>query len=96
MPHTIPTRGRDLWPTERPDAILEDTPDAARCYLASTESEACDVLELRAAQIAALLAGELVAYTTPSGTATLLLAYSTADDPPGGSRAKTRPTLHDW
>ena len=81
MPDFILTRGRDLRPIERPDAILDDTPEAVRSFTGDPAPQA-DVLELHAAELAALLEGKLVAYTSPDGAITLLLAYRWDDGPP--------------
>ena len=81
MFHSFPTRSRDLCPIERPDAILEDTPEAVRSYIGADTPQP-DVLELRAFELAALLEGKLVAYTTPDSATTLLVAYRWDDGPP--------------
>lgn len=80
MPDNTFSRGRDLRPIERPDAILEDTPEALRSFFGA-DAPPGDVLELRVTDLDALLKGKLIAYTTPDGATTLLVAYRWDDGP---------------
>ena len=77
----IPPRGRDLWPIERPDATLDDTPEAVRSFIGAGTPQ-IDVLELRVTDLDALLKGKLIAYTSPDGATTLLVAFRWDDGPP--------------
>ena len=62
---------RDRYPTERPDAVLENSAEAVRAFGPPAHVE---VLLLKPAHVFELTSGKLVAYTTGQGD-TILLAY---------------------
>lgn len=66
-----PCSGREMLPTELPDATIDDTPEAVRAIAGTWHAT---ILRLTPADIAELLAGKLIAIAN-GPYATQFLAY---------------------